>query len=272
MYMSLFNKTKKYLTAICASVLCATCVPFSAIADGYDKYDVNHDGSVDKYDLVLVSLGCGNDSIAYTSYIYNDNGETEPVITSEYIGYNDELDALVKENADFNNDGLVTDLDYFILAEHLFETGAFVSDLNRDGLFSIDDLNLLLQYSGRTDGKTLSELESLAADNSDYAYIKQCGSYSSGDIVSFWDVYLLIRHFISSHKLGDVNTDGVVDSRDASLILSYYVSVQTNYASFDLSSDEINLIKMLGDVNGDNKITAVDASIILSDYTENQTY
>lgn len=67
-------------------------------------------------------------------------------------------------------------------------------------------------------------------------------------------------------ETGDVNTDGMVDARDASDVLAVYVnnsvSIQSDYVT------EKNM-EYLGDLNGDGKTDASDASAVLRVYSEN---
>ena len=61
--------------------------------------------------------------------------------------------------------------------------------------------------------------------------------------------------------IGDVNSDGTVDSLDASCVLDAYASVSSGHESPLYSYEE-----SAGDVNGDGKLDATDASMILSYY------
>ena len=65
---------------------------------------------------------------------------------------------------------------------------------------------------------------------------------------------------------GDVNSDGAVDSSDASLVLSEYASVQTGNASSFTESQ-----KLAADVNDDGDVSATDASAILAYYADAAT-
>ena len=67
----------------------------------------------------------------------------------------------------------------------------------------------------------------------------------------------------------DVNFDGVIDSRDASLVLAEYANVSAgNSPTFTRTQ------QFVADVNLDGEVTAVDASMILSTYalTSTQQY
>ena len=63
------------------------------------------------------------------------------------------------------------------------------------------------------------------------------------------------------YMLGDVNSDGKVDAKDASLVLVEYSKMSTGE-----TGDFTNTQQLAGDVNFDSKIDAKDASFILSYY------
>lgn len=66
---------------------------------------------------------------------------------------------------------------------------------------------------------------------------------------------------VSSDNLGDVNDDGTVDSRDASMVLSEYALASTG-GSPSFSQEQRNR----ADANSDNIVDSRDASLILSYY------
>ena len=57
---------------------------------------------------------------------------------------------------------------------------------------------------------------------------------------------------------GDVNRDGVVDTKDANLVCSYYNEL------IDLEDDQL----LAADVNGDGTVDTKDANLICSYYNE----
>ncbi|MDE5597600.1 MAG: hypothetical protein K2J04_07190, partial [Lachnospiraceae bacterium] len=65
----------------------------------------------------------------------------------------------------------------------------------------------------------------------------------------------------NEYTLGDVNCDGYLDSRDASIILKEYSLLSTGALS-SLNENQ----KLSADVNGDDCINAYDASILLNTY------
>ena len=72
------------------------------------------------------------------------------------------------------------------------------------------------------------------------------------------------------HDMGtlikDVNFDGVIDSRDATMVLAEYANVSAgNSPTFTRTQ------QFVADVNLDGQVTAVDASMILSTYAINSS-
>ena len=65
---------------------------------------------------------------------------------------------------------------------------------------------------------------------------------------------------------GDINSDGKIDSSDASLILKDYASVASNQG-YVLSTSQ----RAKSDVTGDERMDSVDASVMLSIYVKNST-
>lgn len=65
---------------------------------------------------------------------------------------------------------------------------------------------------------------------------------------------------------GDVNFDGVVDARDASLVMNEYITVQAGGESTLTDAQ-----KEAADMNNDGLIDARDASLILDAYTNSQS-
>ena len=65
---------------------------------------------------------------------------------------------------------------------------------------------------------------------------------------------------------GDLNSDGIINAVDASIVLTHYAMISTNHKS-ELSDTQ----KLSADVNKDGKIDAVDASCILSYYAYTST-
>lgn len=69
-----------------------------------------------------------------------------------------------------------------------------------------------------------------------------------------------------ARAFGDINSDGKIDSSDASLILKDYASVSSNQG-YVLSTSQ----RAKSDVTGDERMDSVDASVMLSIYAKNST-
>ena len=116
---------KKLISLLSALTLCAGAISFAASAEDL-TYDVNEDGVVDKFDLAAISTylsvkdGTSDDIF---NYVIDDKGNIERVLAKDYIGYDDDLEAKVLKNADFDKDGEITYKDTNIIFEYLFESG-----------------------------------------------------------------------------------------------------------------------------------------------------
>ena len=83
-------------------------------------------------------------------------------------------------------------------------------------------------------------------------------SIADGKSVS---IDVTVRPRVPIYTLGDVNEDGKIDAKDASLILKEYALASTNSPS-ELDEKQ----KAAADVNADGSISAIDASSILAYY------
>ncbi len=96
---------------------------------------------------------------------------------------------------------------------------------------------------------------------------------STGNLVNFelnnivigklnaYKIYNTYEIVIRSKK-GDANADGIIDARDASLILTLYAKNGANQELTDKERDQMSR----SDVNGDGVVDAIDASLVLSYY------
>ena len=66
------------------------------------------------------------------------------------------------------------------------------------------------------------------------------------------------------NKKGDVNNDGIVDARDASIVLSLYTKISTDKALTQKEKEQLSR----ADMNGDGYVNGIDSSAILSYYTK----
>lgn len=133
----------------------------------------------------------------------------------------------VYENYDFNLDGLVNGEDVYLLTQRYMEIGSDIVIIDqslREKIDSNGDLN---------------------ADN----------------LINMADARLLMDYISENNIVGDVNCDGVLDSRDASDILSYYVNDKDGQST----SIDYGVIA-LGDYDRNGVVDARDASAVLTYY------
>lgn len=90
--------------------------------------------------------------------------------------------------------------------------------------------------------------------------------YDIGNSMDFYPITSDLMIAVGEFGLGDVNFDGIVDARDASLILTEYAVSATGGASaFN------NLQTYVGNVNKDAVVDARDASVVLTYYAYKAT-
>lgn len=75
-----------------------------------------------------------------------------------------------------------------------------------------------------------------------------------------------ITLYFNANNLGDINSDGIIDAVDASLVLNEYALISTEEKTTFTENQNIS-----ADVNKDGIIDAVDASKILNYYAESST-
>lgn len=177
--------------------------------------------------------------------------------------------------------GAVTVTDVSGLKEELtaaYQNGECDWDLNLDGVIDpLDSLCVLNRYMElSTDSLRDTYQDSQSSDMigwNEYAFtdemrakVDKCGDIDGDGFVSIKDQYWMLDVIYGAKETGDVNTDGMVDARDASDVLAVYVnnsvSIQSDYVT------EKNM-EYLGDLNGDGKTDASDASAVLRVYSEN---
>ena len=260
---------KKFITLLSALTLCAGAISFAASAEDL-TYDVNEDGVVDKFDLAAISTylsvkdGTSDDIF---NYVIDDKGNIERVLTKDYIGYDDDLEAKVLKNADFDKDGEITYKDNKILYDYLFEAGIFVADVNKDGKVNSGDTWAIIEAYAKFSTNPFEEI----IKEEEFANIFY-NSYSCDEFISAADASLLMI-YISEHNVpGDIDYDGVADPTDASKVLKYYAvgSTGNEFKDYFTREEETDII-ILGDVESDDTIDATDAALILGSYADAQT-
>ena len=255
---------KKVLAVLSSAMVLAASVSTTAFAVG-DEYDFNGDGVTNSMDMSV-----------YRKYLMTDGG------TKEYEGSNDSgASSGYSKNFDeyFKNIELTDDaiakiaalgdsLDYNDLINKFFEEGFYVTDVNKDGKFDINDPQLILQYFADISTGRVS------LTDEQIAFIVENCNYSGEHQVDSLDASILVSRLRTvlrtSYKIGDTNLDGAVDAIDASNVLTLYAKSQTGGLDSD-QPDEYTYVRMLGDMNDDGKADALDASLILSSYASAQT-
>ncbi len=264
---------KKLISLLSALTLCAGAIPFAASAEDL-TYDVNEDGVVDKFDLAAVSTYLSvkdGTSDEITNSVLNDDWSTEEVLTKDYIGYDDDLEAKVLKNADFDKDGEITYKDTNIIFDYLFESGIYLTDANNDGKLTCSDAKTILMAYALFCTNTKDTREQAFAENEELASILHC-SYFCDEYVTASDASYLLAYIIEKNVPGDVDYDGSADPTDAAKVLKYYaISSTLNDVEDYFTEEQANDISILGDANRDGAIDATDAALILGNYADAQT-
>ncbi len=185
---------------------------------------------------------------------------------------------------DANSDGVIDNNDAQLVlkyaADNSIEINKEAADVNQDGKIDSFDASLILRYVSGYDiefGNVSSESECLLGDvnadkkvnNEDVELLNKylaseevlidlvAADMNKDDKVNILDLSIL-RNLLADQsknqqniKLGDVNSDGVIDNNDAQLVLKYVAD----------NSVEIN--KEAADVNQDGKIDSFDVALIL---------
>lgn len=154
-----------------------------------------------------------------------------------------EINKYIGNDYDFNDDGMVTLMDYGILIGYCFELDVR-DDLGNDDISDTSGL--------------YTKINSLDYDGD--------GKFDKYEIDILSDLY----RRKADVPAGDVNLDGVIDSIDATLTLRYYTEVRSGaYDETDLLYPF--LVVNYGDINGDGNVDAADATQMLRIYSENMS-
>ena len=232
----------------------------------FDEYqiklaDVNQDGVVNvvdhsilrKYVSETISGTIGT-THSIGRYICN-----EGTISGRYCVYkrainsnnsNENNSETVKEAAyrigDVNKDGNINIVDADELQRYVGELAEFdeyqikLADVNKDGVVNIVDQTTLRKYVSESANGTIGPVHYIGE------YICNEGNPTDG--------YCSVKKATTDIKYGDVNSDGVVDTTDAT-VLSGYIA---GSSKFNLTETE----KKAADVNLDGIIDSSDTSII----------
>ena len=149
-------------------------------------------------------------------------------------------------------------------------------DMNMDGEVNQQDVYLISSYYSfnQTGGKYGKDDYGISKQygmtDEVYANIEVNGDINSDGEIDTRDATLCLKYLEETDYLfGDMNQDGVINAIDASIILSCYAKAQTT-DDYLLCEEYVSLL-IYGDANHDGFIDSTDASIVLSTYAENQT-
>ena len=143
------------------------------------------------------------------------------------------------------------------------KTVPYEYDFNGDGLINSVDTQLISVRYKET--LTETELDSYGICDDIRLAIDSEGDINYDGVINDRDASMLLNWLSEVSPKGDVNCDKTVDGRDASVVLTYYA-----VASSGCKDDEItgidSGIRAIGDINCDGKVDARDAAAILSEY------
>ena len=169
--------------------------------------------------------------------------EDDAILLAEHF-LNDQLTDTDKISGDLNGDGIINIKDaqeiYYII-----DPDFILGDITKDRILDVNDVNYIMRKIVSEEGPTIEDI--IYADYYGEGTLDQTEA----------DIYLNIS--LAKYQKGDVNRDGAINSIDASIIID-------KYKSNKVYKDDLNR----ADINGDNSITSVDASIIIDMYKNNE--
>lgn len=229
---------KKFISVLAAAALgmCAVPVTASADAEPYIFYLKDRDGNVTEREFYGADI--------------NGDGVTDAKDAMLILSYNADLASM---------GGELDNINFFPFPETIKEYG----DVDGDGFINGLDSTLVLSYYRETSGLSNEEV---VAEGNDYLMNELPKLYKQKSLELAGEHYFpdedgsMIRL-----SAGDVNLDGILDARDASLILGYYADLSSD-AYFNDSYVHLRAIRVYGDVNQDGLINGTDASLILAYY------
>ena len=161
-------------------------------------------------------------------------------------------EAPVLVSAENGEDGLIVKLSRFVDISTVTADTLTVEGANGEYTITPQLLDENDRYADTfvISGKTISGAKSVSVSDKIKSYAGIAAEKSTASLTS------------STNTLGDLNNDGKVDAKDASIVLTAYAKVSTG-ADDGLTEEE----KAAANVNADEKIDAKDASFILSYYS-----
>lgn len=179
------------------------------------------------------------------------------------------------QKCDFNNDGKLDNLDTMILMNRYAETATAnksdyfwygqaereavdkYGDLNQDGRINGIDGTLFAKYCGEH-GIELVQLP-------DYYFLPYDESMKDSDKFSLANAFAMKTP--ETFMQCDFNRDGIIDAKDATIVLSYYSKDATgNIGNGDIYSGDDYGAYILGDFDENKVVDGRDASALLLRY------
>lgn len=165
------------------------------------------------------------------------------------------------DKQDFTDDGVIVEFHFEVLetAETGF-TPIEISDDNQKKYVNVSDESLEIEeISGGVNISAKTETTTTKLTTSTTTTSNTTTTESTTTTSTITESTTTTTTPVTNYSLGDVNGDGYLDAKDASMILKSYAYISAGGSISDIE-------KMSADVNKDGLIDADDASIILSTY------
>lgn len=138
-------------------------------------------------------------------------------------------------------------------------------DFNGDGLInSVDSQLISVRYQETLNG---TELDEYGICDDIRLAIDSEGDINYDGVINDRDASMLLTWISEVRENGDVNCDKAIDGRDATVVLTYYALASSGVADGDITGIDEG-IRAIGDMNGDGIVDARDAAAILSNYAK----
>ena len=176
---------------------------------------------------------------------------------------------------DFDNNGVVDSYDVQYLAAYLKadDEQFAVCDFNNDGLVNGEDVYYIygrfIQLAVDYEDSKAAVAEKYALSDDIIAAVDTLGDVYEDDLINGADAVELWTYINDNNDPGDVNCDGVIDARDASVVLTYYSQQSAAVGYVDNITMERFMADVLGDYDGNGVVDARDASALLTQYAKN---
>ena len=284
-------KKIKKLTALISALTLAVCaIPANvcAIYAKDEKLDWDNDGYTYFMD--------GYYFINYMEYIENrpiTDFSMYDIDIEDYIESEGGIEEITKKR-DLNDDGVIDKRDFVIFGQLSRDSiyDIVYGDVNKDGRVDAVDGYMLKYYfedleDGNEDFYSATQIslfkyrgdanEDGVVDMTDADFILN-GGYAE-KLHSYFESInsnlpvgkVSLDEFLNDDSdSGNVNHDGFVDARDATIISRFYADLSTDNSD-RYTEEEIEDMYAYGDVNKDGRVNAIDASFIMSKYARNST-